>query len=260
MAAFNYKNSVYPIRADLIEAYRGFWSRLAKPGSWWTGEQRIAIAAESRAALDCSLCATRKIALSPYAQDDEDDGLHGSDPATSACLPKLAIDAVHRIITDQSRITRRYIESNADEALGDEGLGKGAYVELVGVVVAIFSIDEFHRALDIPVEPLPQPVAGDITRYQPEHLSDDIGFVPTIPPDGAVGPEADLWPSGRTANVARALTLVPDALRDWQSIGAAQYLSFKQMENMGQEEGRALNRMQIEMIAGRVSSINECFY
>ena len=260
MAAFNYKNSVYPIRDDLVDAYRGFWSRLARPGSWWTGEQRIAIAAESRAALDCPLCATRKIALSPYTQEGEEDGEHTSNPEYSHCLPTLAIDAVHRIITDQSRITRHYIESNADERLGKEGLSKGAYVELVGLVVATFSIDEFHRALDIPVEPLPEPVAGDITRYQPEHLSEDIGFVPTIPPDGAVGPEADLWPSGRTANVARALTLVPDALRDWQSIGSAQYLSFKQMENMGQEEGRALNRMQIEMIAGRVSSINECFY
>jgi len=243
----------------MVSAYRGFWTRLAQPGSWWTGEQRVAIAAESRAAIDCAWCATRKIALSPYTQEGEKELEHDCNADYAGCLPKLAIDAVHRIITDQSRITRRYIESNANKSQGT-ALSKGAYVELVGLVVATFSIDEFHRALDIPLEPLPQPVAGEITRYQPEHLSEDIGFVPTIPPEGAVGPEADLWPTGRTANVARALTLVPDALRDWQSIGSAQYLSFKQMENMGQEEGRALNRMQIEMIAGRVSSINECFY
>jgi len=259
MAAFNYTNSVYPIREDIPQAYRKFWQRLAQPGSWWTGEQRVAIAAESRAALDCNWCAIRKIALSPYSQEDSDEK-HTRDPIFSGCLPEIAVDAAHRVITDQSRITKRYVDTNAERSAGDDGLSKGAYVELVGLVVATFSIDEFHRALDIPLEPLPEPVAGEITRYQPQHLSADIGFVPTIPPDGAVGPEADLWPNGRTANVARALTLVPDALRDWQSIGSAQYLSFKQMENMGQEEGRALNRMQIEMIAGRVSSINECFY
>lgn len=254
MTAFNFKDSSFPIRDDIPEAYRAFWQRLAKPGSWWTGAQRIAIAAESRAALRCDWCAKRKLALSPY-QPAADGETHQTDTRYSHALPDEAIDAVHRVITDQSRITRRYVEDNVEA-----GLSKGAYVELVGLVVATFSIDEFHRALGLALEDLPEPEAGDITRYEPKHLSEDIGFVPTIPLEGAVGPEADLWPTGRTANVARALTLVPDALRDWQQLGAAQYLSFKQMENMGQEEARALNRSQIEMIAGRVSSINECFY
>lgn len=248
MTAFDYSQAVFPIRHELPTAYQAFWQRLAEPGSWWTGAERVAIAAESRAALDCSWCATRKTALSPY-------GKTGEHQQSTQVLPPLAVDAVHRIITDQSRITKRYVDDNAAQ-----GLSKGAYVELVGLVVAVFSIDEFHRALGLPLEELPTPVAGEITQYQPTHLSDDIGFVPTIPPDGAKGAEADLWPTGRTANVARALTLVPNALRDWQEIGSAQYLSFPQMENMGQEAGRALHRMQIEMIAGRVSAINECFY
>lgn len=36
--------------------------------------------------------------------------------------------------------------------------------------------------------------------------------------DGAVGPESDLWSEDRTANVIRALSVVPDALRDWRRI------------------------------------------
>ena len=260
MTAFDYTVTDWDIREDIPAAHQRFWSRLAGPGSWWTGKERIAIAAESRAALACKLCQTRKKALSPYAQSGADSATetHTRDTRYSATLPEAAVDAVHRIITDQSRITRRFVEENA--ANSQDGLSKGAYVELVGLVVAIFSIDEFHRALGLPVESLPEAPPGEITRYQPQHLNDDIGFVPTIPLDGATGPEADLWPTGRTANVARALTLVPDALRDWQSLGAAQYLSFTQMADMGQQEGRALNRMQIETIAGRVSAINECFY
>jgi hypothetical protein len=249
--SFDYSGAPYPIRQDIPDAYQAFWQRLAAPGSWWTGAQRVAIAAESRAALACPWCATRKAALSPYGQVGE----HQQQTQSPGPLPTHAVDAVHRIVTDQSRITQRYVDDNAKN-----GLTKGAYVELVGIVVAVFSIDEFHRALGLSLEDLPTPEAGDVTQYQPAHLSEDIGFVPTVPLEGAVGPEADLWPNGRTANVIRALTLVPNALRDWREIGSVQYLSFQQMGNMGQVDDRALHRMQIEMIAGRVSAINECFY
>lgn len=237
----------WPIRSDLIEAYRNYWSRLASPGSWWTGAERVAIAQETRNARTCDLCARRKSALSPYAVTGEHD--HGGG------LPDRAVDAVHRIITDQSRITRSWIEGN-----DAEGLSKPAYVELVGVAVAVLSIDEFHYALGVPLEPLPDPRPGGITRYVPAHLSEDIGFVPTVPPDGAVGNEADLWPKGRTANVVRALTLVPDALRDWKALSDAQYLSFEEMGTSILHEDRSLDRTQIELVAARVSSINECFY
>ena len=66
----------------------------------------------------------------------------------------------------------------------------------MGIVVAVLSIDEFHRALGMPVEPLPEARPGSPSEYTPTRLSEDIGFVPTVPPDGAVGEEADLWPTG----------------------------------------------------------------
>ena len=78
--------------------------------------------------------------------------------------------------------------------------------------------------------------------------------------DGAVGNESGLWPTGRSANVVRALTLVPDALRDWFSLASAQYLSLEGMSNLVRDDNRCINRMQMELIAGRVSAINECFY
>lgn len=246
MTAFSYDNLPFSVRADIGAAYRDYWDRLASPGSWWTGEERIAIARESRNALGCEYCARRREALSPYSfpGEHEHDGV----------LADVAVDAVHRIITDQARITRTWVEQNVAK-----GLSKEAYVELVGVVVAVFSIDEFNRALGVPVEPLPEPKPGEPSGYRPAVLSEDMGFVPTIPLEGAVGNEADLW-QGRTANVLRALSLVPDALRDWYRLAGVQYLSLKGMANMVKDDNRSINRMQMELVAGRVSAINECFY
>ena len=247
MTFFDYDSAPFPIRADIAEAHRAYWEKLPRPGSWWTGAERVAIAAESRNAPSCRLCLARKQALSPEAVAGEHDCGEG--------LPPTAVDAAHRIVMDQGRITRRYIENNVAA-----GLSKEAYVELVGIVVAVLSIDEFHRGLGLPLERLPTPEAGEISRYRPAMLSEDTGFVPMVPLEGSVGNEADLWPGGLTANVVRALTLVPDALRDWRAIAAAQYLAFDRMRNFGQDETRAIDRMQIELIAGRVSAVNECFY
>ncbi len=247
MTFFDYDSAPFPIRADIAEAHRTYWEKLPRPGSWWTGAERVAIAAESRNAPTCRLCLARKQALSPEAVTGEHDCGEG--------LPPTAVDAAHRIVMDQGRITRRYIENNVAA-----GLSKEAYVELVGIVVAVLSIDEFHRGLGLPLERLPVPEAGEISRYRPAMLSEDTGFVPMVPLEGSVGNEADLWPGGLTANVVRALTLVPDALRDWRAIAAAQYLAFDRMRNFGQDETRAIDRMQIELIAGRVSAVNECFY
>jgi len=247
MQAFRFEDAPFHIREDIAPAYREYWRKLAAAGSWWTGAERVAIAAESRNALLCPFCRDRKQALSPYTME----GRHTHEDG----LSEIAVDAVHRIVTDQGRITRSWVEENATR-----GLPKEAYVELVGVVVTVFSIDEFHRALGLAVEPLPQPQPGEVSRYRPPKLSEDIGFVPTVPPEGGVGDEADLWPGGRAANVIRALTLVPQALRDWRSVADVQYMPLASMTNFVQIESRAIDRMQMELIAGRVSAINECFY
>jgi hypothetical protein len=62
------------------------------------------------------------MALSPYAIEGE----HGSNTR----LPAELTDAVHRVITDQSRITQAYISQNSAEGFSEE-----KYVELVGIAV-----------------------------------------------------------------------------------------------------------------------------
>ena len=119
MTYFDFQHSQFPIREDIPAAYRTYWDQLASPGTWWTGEQRIAIAQESRNALTCPFCAERKEALSPYTFQ----GKH----IDSGALPERVVDAVHRIVTDQTRITQAFVDDNAEN-----GLSKEAYVELVG--------------------------------------------------------------------------------------------------------------------------------
>lgn len=244
MDYFSYPDSSYPIRNDIKQAYRDYWQRLASPGCWWTGAERLAIAAEVRAATRCQFCAQRKQALSPY-------NFNGQHEAATE-LHQLAVDAVHRIVTDQTRITRSWIDQ-----LDLSGLSREAYVELAGIVVAVFSIDEFNRALGFGPEPLPPAQAGEPTAYRPPQAEQGVGFVPMIPVAGAVGNER---PPERSANVLRALSLVPDAVRDWMQLSAAQYLSLAGMANMLKQDDRAIDRMQMELVAGRVSAINECFY
>lgn len=247
MAYFEYSNSPYLIRDDIKKEFGEFWQRLAQSGSWWTGAERVAIALESRVAVSCSFCHERKQAPSPYNVAGEHDSDSQLDPA--------AVDAVHRIITDQTRITRSWVES-----LPDAGISTEAYVELAGIVVCVFSIDEFHRALDLPLEDMPEAVAGAPSHYRPEQAELGTGFVPMLPREGLAGTEENLWPNGRNANVIRALSLVPDALRDWLALSGAIYLSVEGMANLIGQEDRSINRMQMELIAARVSAINECFY
>ncbi len=72
--------------------------------------------------------------------------------------------------------------------------------------------------------------------------------------------DQDLWPKGFGANVIRALSGTPDLVRQWKRIAGAFYLQVEEMGNLVQADSRLLNRMQMELIAGRVSAINQCFY
>jgi hypothetical protein len=247
MTAFSYDNSPYSIRSDLKSAHREYWQVLAKPGNWWTGAERVAIAAEVRNAVSCDHCAQRKQALSPYNFPGEHKH--------SGALDAVAVDAVHRIVTDQTRITQAWIT-----AIAGQGLSDGKYVELLGIAVTVFSIDEFNRSLGLAYEPLPAAQAGKTDHYRPAQAQHDTGFVPMLPAAGATGAESDLWHNGKTANVLRALSLVPDAVRGWMQVAGAQYLSMRSMMNFSGDLGRSINRMQMELVAGRVSAINECFY
>lgn len=245
--AFDYASLEYPVRQDIPDAHRHAWSELAAPGRWWTGAERVAIASEVRRARDCELCAKRRAAVSPFAVDGQHD--------CESALPESAIDAVHRLATDAARLTRSWLEK-----LEAAGLSDAHYVELLGVVVAVVSVDELHHALGLPLEPLPSPLPGAPSGGRPEGLASGEAWVPMLDPKRVGEPERDLFPGGRSANVVRAMSLVPEAVRLMKNLSKAHYVALETVGNPAANAGRALSRPQIELIAGRVSALNECFY
>lgn len=244
MPAFDYAGLPLPIPDAMRAAHRRAWERLAAPGSWWTGAEKVAIAAEVRAARTCALCRERKAALSPHTVAGE----HTASGALSA----PAVEAAHRIASDPGRLTRAGYEKTRAA-----GLSEGHYVELLGVVVTLVNLDALHRALGVPPEPLPAPRTGEPSRVRPP-ASLAGAWVPLLDLDSPQARELYAG-SPRVPNVARALSLVPDAVRQLQELSEVHYLPLADVIDP-RAHAPALSRAQMELVAGRVSALNECFY
>ncbi len=80
-----------------------------------------------------------------------------------------------------------------------------------------------------------------------------------VPANNAGTPEADLWPAGRTGNVIRAMSLVPDEVRTLSDLSEVHYLPNARVRDPSASQG-SLIRSQIELVAGRVAVLNDCFY
>lgn len=243
----DYSASPYPVRDDLVAAHGVAWARLAAPGTWWDGATRVAIAAETRAARDCALCRERKAALSPNAVQ----GMHD----TVSDLSPALIEVVHRIATDQSRLTQAFYET----ALAN-GIRDGEYVETVGVIATTLAVDGFTRAMGLPDFALPDPQPGEPSRHRPSGAVTDQAWVPRVAPEDVTDAEAGLYDGLSGANIHRALSLVPDEVVGFfHHINAAQYLPDAALRDFGTEY-RDLTHAQIEFLAARVSAINQCVY
>jgi hypothetical protein len=236
----------YPIRQDLLACRERVLERLGGAGTWWTGSERLAIAAEARAAADCALCRERKSAISPYA-------VEGSHESAGELAP-IVVDAIHRIRTDPGRLSRRWL----DEVLAG-GVSDAELVELIGVVVSAVGLDTFSRALGQPAEPLPAPRGGEPSRRRPASAKPGQAWVAMIAPEDAAGEEADLYGAGVfVPNIRRALSLVPDSARMLAEFVGTHYMPVDEMIDIAR--GRAIDRRQMELVAARVSALNGCFY
>jgi len=247
-AAIDYRGTGVDVRADIAASQDRAWQSLAAPGTWWTGAERVAIAREVRAARRCAWCAARKAALSPYA-------VSGAHDAASD-LPSAAVDAVHRIVTDPGRLSRRW----ADEVIG-AGVSDAQLVELVSVVCIVMLVDGFARAIGADPPALPAPRAGEPSRVRPPEAIDEGYFIPTIPYAVGSRPELGLYaPNAFVPNVGRGLSLVPDAVRTAKDLMLAHYVQYQQVATDYEPDGRPISRSQMELVASRTSAKNECFY
>ena len=247
-ASINFRKSGIAVRDDIIASQTRAWQSLAAPGTWWTGAERVAIAREVRAARRCAGCAERKAALSPYAVN--------ATHSAATDLPPAIVDAVHRIVTDPGRLSRRW----ADEVKAD-GTSDAHLVELVSVVCTAMLIDGFARAIGADAPPLPQPVAGEPSRRRPAEAIDEGYFVPTIPYAIGSRPELGLYePNAFVPNVGRGLSLVPAAVRSARDLMLAHYMKYEQVVTDWEPRDRPITRSQMELVASRTSAKNDCFY
>lgn len=244
--AISYRDASVPVREAFAASHNRFWKRLAAPGTWWSGAERVAIAKEVRNARTCALCQARKTALTPTAMQGEHDHL--------GVLPEAVVDVIHRVVTDPGRLSRPWFDDIIASGLTEE-----QYVEIIGTLVALVSVDSFCRGIGVPLRALPEPQPGDPSGYRPPGTTQKDAWVPMIPPENATDREADIYGGYAVGNVIRAMSLVPDEVRTLQDMSTAHYLPSEQVRNPNASSG-ALSRVQMELIAGRVAALRECFY
>jgi hypothetical protein len=242
----DYEGAQTPVRDDLRDAHRFILDHVRSPGTWWTGAERVAMAAEARGAARCALCQERRKSLSPGAVRGPHDGPH--------TLPENVVDAVHRIRSDPARLSRSWFDG-----VIAGGLEVTRYVELVSVTSVMAGLDSFAHALGVEPLPLPASRSGEPSRHRPAGAKEGEAWVPMIDPADAAGPEADLYGGGDfVPNIVRALSLVPDEVRVLRRSTDAHYVPVAKIPDPTFQ--RALARPQMELVAARVSALNQCFY
>ncbi|REJ73390.1 MAG: hypothetical protein DWQ36_02255 [Acidobacteria bacterium] len=249
------RDSELPLRDDLVAGHAAAWRHVARSGAWWNGVERVAIAAATRDAWSCAACDRRAAALSPEIEVSEHG--RGVAPELQAHLAEPVVDAVHRLVREPARLSRRCSE----RLFASGAVSPAAYAELVGVVTQAVSLDALHLALGIGPAPLPEPEGGEPSQYEPQGLAWEDAWVPMILPANLGEAERDLY-GDPTGNVVRALSAVPDEVRAMKALSAAQYIAIEQMRDYvgGERVGRAISRAQMELVAGRISALHECFY
>ena len=234
------------IRRDLIDAHERAWEAIARPGTWLTGARRVAVAAEVRHALGCALCQRIKAALSPNAVQGTHDSL--------GRLGAAEVELVHRVANDPGRLS----ESWANSVLS-RGLADGEYIEIVGLIAMVMMMDTCTRALGLPLRELPRPQAGEPTRTRPAGAKKQAAWLALTEPQDATEADGPMYPSPKAGYIYRALSLVPQTLRDYWALASAHYLP-AQFIYQFDKSIRAISRPQTEILAARVSAMHQCVY
>ena len=222
------------IRKSISVAHRTALEEIARPGTWLDGWTRNQVILESRHSKDCALCQSRKKALSPYAID----GLHD----TVSDLPIDYIEVIHRISSDSGRLTQSWFNRLLPEMPAE------VYIELLGIIACGVIMDTFAEGTGQELSPPLKARQGEPSRITNPNVIDAGAWLPIL--DVKNVPSNTGLPS--TPNIARALGLVPTAIDLFFKVMRKHY-SLSDMDF-------DLSRDQTEMLAARVSSLNQCFY
>jgi len=214
----------------------------AQTGTWGSAAQRTAVAAT-----------VRKIRVEAGSQVSVGDE-HLADLVE---LPAPVLRLVREAALGGIAVDRQFCEQ-----VQAEGVTEGAYVEIVTLVARIVNLDIFARGLGVPSRQLVVPAQDNSPSFKrPDEAADEGFFTASIPnlPAGGATAEA-LYGKNPAANVFRAATLVPEEGKRVIDLISQQYFPAEKLMDFGSDNGHALSRAQVEIVATKVSEYNKCFY
>lgn len=236
----------FNIRRDLSDAHEVAWERIASPGTWLTAQHRIAIAVETRNARERPSCAETRQALSPSSV--------GIVNKTDGVLNDGEVELIHRVVCDPGRLSESWVQS-----ILSNGMREGEFIEIVGIIAMVMIMDTFTMGLGMPDTHLLEPISGEPVRYQPAGAKKSAAWLPIVEPEDAVGEDEDLYPNPKVGYIYRALSGVPQSLRDYWAVANVHYMPGQYVYQF-HNSIRAITRSQIELIAARVSALHQCVY
>lgn len=220
------------VRDDLAEAHRLAWEHLAQPGHWFTGAERVDLAATVLLAI------ADPDPLPPWVAVSTSDRLPAERVASD-----LAHDMAYRLARHAGTVT----EAVARAAMNE--LGDLRYVELCAIVSSVAAVGHFCRNIGVEVPALPAPVGGEPSRDHPPLAEPTFNWVPV----------AD--PADQTAAVVQAYTAVPREMENTWRLASAQYMPSEEMFHPDwSRRAGGMTRPQMELVAARVAQLRECFY
>ena len=235
-----YADATYPVRKDIEAIHMRQFKQLGSPGTWGTGEQRLAIINEAR-------------------QAGYKAGVL-EKPDKPGATPDVEISAVARRVVNRLAITPKDMDQAFYNQAIEDGLSDSEYVEIVGLVARFTCFDIFARGVGIPLRPLPSPQPGSPSLKRPSTAVLEKAWVPTIPnfPEGGEIAKALFGPW--QPYIMRGLSLVPDEFSAHYDLEEIQYMPSAHFLEFDYQHHDGLTRPQVEIIAARVSALNECFY
>jgi hypothetical protein len=125
---------------------------VARPGTWLSGEERVAVAAAARNAAD------------------------------GAPMPGVVSVAsvAHTVSVAATTIRGEWVSS-----LPSQGIDLGAYAETIGVVGRLWAVDTFCFAMGLDRPALPAPSPGEPSQQTEPMAAPNGGWIPTVGPAGA---------------------------------------------------------------------------
>ena len=236
-----YSDSSFAIRADLAAVHSTTMESFSVPGTWFDAKERREIVALSRRAR-----AERGYEIQGYTDEVQD-----------VDLPAGALKLIKMVSCEAEKIDKNfYLE------LVSNGLHAEQYVEIVGLVARAVSVDTFCRSLGLSIRLLADARDGVPSKQLPDTATIDHAWVPIIPagPKGGAPAQALYGETEFVANIFSALSLVPDEASGVMQLGQTQYVEARDFQNFKFFRDENFSRAQLELVAARISALNNCFY